>query len=157
MLYGRANKSYYARSTIMITVTMFLIALIMQVLGSMATKTSPSSNLVTIVAWAGFLIFLLLCVATRKYLLVQRLVCPLLTIYVTVIAVFGIEGPAGEAQRGVDVDGGMLFARAMIMTAALFYVLAMFNELWLVNLIVFTVCSVCALIKATSSLGNDPE
>lgn len=70
------------------------------------------------------------------------------------MAVFGIEGPAGAALGHSEVNGGVLFARAMIMTAALFYALAMFNDCWLINLLIFTACSVFALIKASTALGD---
>ena len=51
------------------------------------------------------------------------------------------------------VDAGILFARAMIMTATVYYVLTMFNETcWLINTLVFSACTAFALHKAGKAL-----
>lgn len=42
----------------------------------------------------------------------------------------------------------------MIMTAALLYILAMFNEAWLVNLGVFTCCTIFSIVRASADLAQ---
>ena len=72
---------------------------------------------------------------------------PLLTLYVTFLATFV------EPDNSNGVDASILFARAMIMTAALFYILTIFNEAcWLINTLVFTICMAFSLIRASGEL-----
>ena len=148
--YERANQWYFVRSTIMISATLFVIALAVQIDSATAVESHPNSMLLTIVGWASFAIFLSLCLALRKFLFLQHLVCPILTIYVTFISVFAVE----DSNSALGVDDGVLFARALIMTAALFYVLVMFNHCWLVNFFVFILCITFSLVQASSALDD---
>ena len=147
-LYARANFNYYARSVILITVTLFIITLCLELVNRTSDPAPLKNDLVlTIVGWTAFLAFLVMCFTTRKALLTQHFVCPVLTIYVSLIAV------SIEPQEGLDA--ATLCARAMISTAALFYVLAMFNESWVINLPVFTLCVIFTLVQTNSQLAAD--
>ena len=71
----------------------------------------------------------------------------MLTIFVSLIVTL-VEPKSG-------VDSNLLYSRAMIGTAALFYLLVVFNEAWLVNTVVFTACTVCILLKTGSIMGDE--
>ena len=147
-LYARSNFNFYARSVIMITVMLFIITLGLELVIRTNDPPPLKNDLVlSIVGWTTFIAFLVMCFMTRKALITQHFFCPVLTIYVSFIAV------SIEPQEGLDA--ATLCARAMISSAAVFYVLAMFNESWVINLPVFTLCVIFTLVQTNSQLDSD--
>ena len=73
--------------------------------------------------------------------------CPLLILYVNFLA--------SELEFNDQADGPLMYAKGMIGTAANFYILVMFNEAWVLNLIVFLLSVAACLVRASSHLGTD--
>jgi len=119
---------------------LFLIGLSLELANRTSSEGAGLKNglFITVVCLSAFLIFFIMCFAIRKSALAQHFVCPLLTVYVSFLAIL-IEPEEG-------LDAATLFTRGSISTAALLYVLAMFNECWAINLGVFTVCTILSLV-----------
>lgn len=96
--YARSNQYYYIKTVKVITVVLLIIAVALQVINSMFGSDELGEKpafrygmLVNIVAWAALVLFLVLCFAMHKALLAQHFVCPLLTIYVTLMGIFAVD------------------------------------------------------------------
>ena len=143
-LYQRFRYRYFARAVTVITVMIFLISLAISMIDLLIDQEDEPhfkyGAIMTLISWLMFALFGILCFAIRKVLWVQRLVCPLLTIYLFVLVILG------EATKNDDAT--VIFAKGMIGLAASFYILVMFNEAWLINLAVFVPCSIVCLITS---------
>ena len=62
---------------------------------------------------------------------------------------------ASELEFNDQPNGPLMYAKGMIGTAANFYILVMFNEAWVLNLIVFLLSVGACLVRASSHLGSD--
>lgn len=95
--------------------------------------------IVRIVSWTFVLLFALLNFPLRKIKVslplnrVIKSICPLLTLYLFLIIYFG----GIESEKN---DPTALFSVGMIGTAAVYFILVMFNEAWLFNLCFFAPC-----------------
>jgi len=90
-------------------------------------------------SWAAFLIFFVLCFTVRKTVCAQYWFCPVLTLFVAFLA--------SELEPADGVDAQILYVRGMVMTAALFYILVMFNKVWLLNTFFFVVAVVLCVLR----------
>ena len=150
VLYQRANFKYYARASVLITLFLFLLTLGLQLLDSTDNGGVELDGGVVFIAvcWAIFACFLVICFCIRRLLWTQLLVAPILTIYIC-FALISVR------EEGVKTEASTFFAKGIIGTAAAFYVLVMFNDSWLVNLIVFTICMVATLVSASKRFDDE--
>ena len=83
--YALSKFTFYARSTILITIFLFLIAAALQVQSLFIEDFIEAENgkIFTLVSWLIVLIFVVLCFVIRKALWAQKLICPLLTVYIS--------------------------------------------------------------------------
>ena len=100
--------------------------------------------IVEIVSWATLVILCFLNFTIRRAVWTQKLVCPLLTIYLFFLL---IESD-GTKKESVAV----LWAKSSIGTAAIYYVLVMFNEAWVVNVAIFIPCIAISLYRTAMSI-----
>ena len=103
-----------------------------------------------VVCWTIFATFLILCFCVRRVLWTQRLICPVLTLYLC-FALVSVQEENDKTQAA------SFFAKAIIGTAASFYVLVMLNDCWLTNLIVFTVCMVTCLVVSAKKFAAEMD
>ena len=88
VVYQRSNYKFYAKSILLITLVIFLIALVLELLNlTLDEKPFKNDRLVTIINWSTFLIFAIMSFCVRKALWVQKLVCPFLTIYIFLLVI----------------------------------------------------------------------
>jgi len=99
---------------------------------------------VEIVSWIVLILLCILNFTIRKAVWTQKLVCPLLTIYLFFLL---IESDGTEKE-----SVAVLWAKASIGTAAIYYVLVMFNETWVVNVAIFIPCIGGSLYRTAMSM-----
>ena len=92
VLYQRFRSRYYARAVTAITILIFCISLAISLIDLSSDDKSPHFKygaILTLVSWLTFALFGILCFAIRKSFWVQRLVSPMLTIYLFVLVILG--------------------------------------------------------------------
>ena len=93
--------------------------------------------MVSAINWVMVAIFGVMSFCIRKALWMQKLICPLLTIQVFILAISSVPNDfdaAGERHNSAE-----LFAKGAIGTSAAFYLLVMLNEAWIINLCLFII------------------
>jgi hypothetical protein len=133
-VYAKDNHRFYSRAVLLITVLLFVGCSGFE-MSIQSSDTHPFSNKVflSIVSWTTLIIFSILNFIIRRALWTHVLICPLLTIYLTIFFVF-ING--GNEVSSV----GSMWAETSVGTAVVYYVLIMLNESWYINLAVVTPC-----------------
>ena len=152
--FAHNNAKFFKRAVFMITVLLLIVSLAVEI--TSRVDDSPrltSSLLISIVNWAAVVIFALLNIALRKVLWVQKLVCPLLSLF---IFVHLIESHSYEEDL-LDVNSVVIFVKVSIGQAALYYAMVMFNQAYLLNLVVFSPGIVLLLLQAGRSMSVEMD
>ena len=84
--------------------------------------------------------FAIMSFCVRKALWGQKLICPMLTVYIFLVVIM--------SDPSVDMDSAILFTKFMLGMQAVLYTLVMFNEAWFINTGIFTLCNVIAGLRA---------
>ena len=119
---------------------LFLISIVLEIFNvTLEEELFKNAILVTIINWSTCVIFVLMSFCVRKALWVQKLVCPFLTVYIFLVVI--------QSDPSVDINSAILFAKAMLGSQAVLYVLVMFGESWLVNTGIFTICAGMCMLR----------
>ena len=134
----------------MITLFLFAVSLALEIVNLTAEqKPFKNANLVSIINWATCAIFAIMSFCIRKALWGQKLVCPILTVYVFLVVI--------QSDPAAEMTSAILFTKAMLGTQAVSYILVMFNEAWLINTGIFTLCAAIAALRIEIQEWMDEE
>ena len=158
-LYARDNQKYYVRAVIVSTVLLFVLALTVEIITQTASgddqKPFEDPIVVSAINWVMVAIFGMMCFCIRKALWMQKLICPLLTIQVFILAISSV--PNDFDIGGKQHNSAELFAKGAIGTSAAFYLLVMLNEAWIINLGVFIILQCLTLARVSSWMGDEVD
>ena len=140
LAYQRSKYKYYVKSVLLVTLFLLIVSLTLEAVNFLADE-KPFKNpiLVSIINWATFLIFAIMCFCIRKAFWGQKLVCPILTVYVFLVVI--------QSDPAVDMNSAILFTKAMLGMQAVSFILVMFNEAWFINTGIFALCTVIAAVR----------